>query len=82
MITHVLNDLEEAHDVLIFSLTHQLSASWCKCFIRQADQIIIVGDASSSPVVSERESQLIWPEVDAPVSNKDLVLLHDDHVAL
>ncbi|SPQ98543.1 unnamed protein product (mitochondrion) [Plasmodiophora brassicae] len=61
MITHVLNDLEEAHDVLIFSLTHQLSASW---------------------FVSERESQLIWPEVDAPVSNKDLVLLHDDHVAL
>lgn len=76
-VTHLMMDLEENHDIVLFSTDAELSP-WAECCVRQADCVLIVTNSSSSSRMSFVEKNLIWESQKKTFSRKELVLIHED----
>ena len=75
-----LNEQESAHDYVVYEADYELTG-WTERCIRQADLVLIVGIASSSPQRCEIETRLLT-EADNQQKSQCLVLLHEDETQL
>eukprot|EP00808_Paulinella_micropora_P010377 g50024.t1 len=73
-LTAWIGDLEDTHSFLVFVID-QSASSWTRWCVRVADTLILVGDPSRAPNISDLERLIMWPHVDhfltpgaAPVS--------------
>ena len=70
-----LADLEEKYGMVLYVADTNVNAPWTQTCIAQADCILLVGLAESSPSIGEYERFLLGMKTTA---RKDLVLLHVD----
>ena len=70
-----LADLEEKYGMVLYIADTSVNAPWTQTCIAQADCILLVGLAESSPSIGEYERFLLGMKTTA---RKDLVLLHVD----
>lgn len=70
-----LADLEEKYGLVLYIADTSVNAPWTQTCISQADCILLVGLAESSPNIGEYERFLLGMKTTA---RKDLVLLHVD----
>jgi predicted acylesterase/phospholipase RssA/CRP-like cAMP-binding protein len=70
-----LADLEEKYGMVLYVADTTVNAPWTQTCIAQADCILLVGLAESSPSIGEYERFLLGMKTTA---RKDLVLLHVD----
>jgi predicted acylesterase/phospholipase RssA/CRP-like cAMP-binding protein len=75
-----LNEEEATQDYVVYEADYELTR-WTERCIRQADLVLIVGNASSSPQRSEIESRLL-ADTDNLLRIQCLVLLQEDEVQL
>ena len=71
-----LNEQEAIHDFVIFETDFE-PTQWTKRCIRQADLVVLLGDAKSNPSRSPIE-QALAPQMEELDTQKCLVLLHDE----
>lgn len=74
-LSQYLADLEEKYGMLLYVADTNVNAPWTQTCIAQADCILLVGLAESSPNIGEYERFLLGMKSTA---RKDLVLLHTD----
>lgn len=74
-LSQYLADLEEKYGMLLYIADTSVNAPWTQTCISQADCILLVGLAESSPSIGEYERFLLGMKTTA---RKDLVLLHVD----
>ncbi|EXJ85664.1 lysophospholipase nte1 [Capronia coronata CBS 617.96] len=74
-LSQYLADLEERYGMLLYIADTNVNAPWTQTCIAQADCILLVGLAESSPAIGEFERFLLGMKTTA---RKDLVLLHMD----
>jgi lysophospholipid hydrolase len=74
-LSQYLADLEEKYGMLLYIGDTTVNAPWTQTCISQADCILLVGLAESSPSIGEYERFLLGMKTTA---RKDLVLLHVD----
>jgi len=74
-LSQYLTDLEEKYGLVLYVADTNVNAPWTQTCIKQADCILLVGLAESSPAVGEFERFLLGMKTTA---RKDLVLLHMD----
>ncbi|EXJ84899.1 lysophospholipase nte1 [Capronia epimyces CBS 606.96] len=74
-LSQYLADLEEKYGMLLYIADTNVNAPWTQTCISQADCILLVGLAESSPSIGEYERFLLGMKSTA---RKDLVLLHGD----
>lgn len=74
-LSQYLTDLEEKYGMLLYIADTNVNAPWTQTCIAQADCILLVGLAESSPNIGEYERFLLGQKATA---RKDLVLLHVD----
>ena len=74
-LSQYLADLEEKYGMLLYVADTNVNAPWTQTCIAQADCILLVGLAESSPNIGEYERFLLGMKSTA---RKDLVLLHAD----
>ncbi|MCP4185597.1 MAG: hypothetical protein GY761_20210, partial [Hyphomicrobiales bacterium] len=75
-----LNEQEASHDHVVYEADYEPTA-WTRRCIRQADLLLIVGNANQSPALCEIETTLLT-HTDNQQIIKCLVLLHDNHTQL
>jgi NTE family protein/lysophospholipid hydrolase len=69
-----LNRQEAAHDIVVY-VTDPVMSAWTQRCLRQADRVLVVGRASSSPTAGEIESSLSKTRSDS-AARTDLVIVH------
>ncbi len=74
-LSQYLADLEEKYGMVLYIADTSVNAPWTQTCIAQADCILLVGLAESSPAIGEYERFLLGMKTTA---RKDLVLLHVD----
>lgn len=74
-LSQYLTDLEEKYGMVLYIADTNVNAPWTQSCIKQADCILLVGLAESSPAIGEYERFLLGMKTTA---RKDLVLLHMD----
>ncbi|KIX07221.1 uncharacterized protein Z518_01874 [Rhinocladiella mackenziei CBS 650.93] len=74
-LSQYLADLEEKYGMVLYIADTSVNAPWTQTCISQADCILLVGLAESSPSIGEYERYLLGMKTTA---RKDLVLLHVD----
>ena len=74
-LSQYLADLEEKYGMVLYIADTSVNAPWTQTCISQADCILLVGLAESSPSIGEYERFLLGMKTTA---RKDLVLLHVD----
>lgn len=74
-LSQYLADLEEKYGLVLYIADTNVSAPWTQTCITQADTILLVGMAESSPSIGEYERFLLGMKTTA---RKELVLLHAD----
>ncbi|KIV81859.1 hypothetical protein PV11_04009 [Exophiala sideris] len=74
-LSQYLADLEEKYGMLLYIADTSVNAPWTQTCISQADCILLVGLAESSPSIGEYERFLLGMKTTA---RKELVLLHVD----
>ncbi|EXJ59800.1 lysophospholipase nte1 [Cladophialophora yegresii CBS 114405] len=74
-LSQYLADLEEKYGMVLYIADTSVNAPWTQTCIAQADCILLVGLAESSPNIGEYERFLLGMKTTA---RKDLVLLHVD----
>lgn len=74
-LSQYLTDLEEKYGMVLYVADTPVTAPWTQTCIRQADCILLVGLAETSPSIGEYERFLLGMKTTA---RKDLVLLHVD----
>jgi lysophospholipid hydrolase len=72
-LTQYLADLEEKYGMVIYVADTSVNSPWTQTCISQADCILLVGLAESSPNIGEYEKFLLGMKT---TSRKELVLLH------
>jgi predicted acylesterase/phospholipase RssA/CRP-like cAMP-binding protein len=72
-LSQYLADLEEKYGMLLYIADTNVNAPWTQTCIAQADSILLVGLAESSPRIGEYERFLLGMKTTA---RKELVLLH------
>lgn len=72
-LSQYLTDLEEKYGMVLYIADTSVNAPWTQTCITQADCILLVGLAESSPGIGEYERFLLGMKTTA---RKDLVLLH------
>ncbi|KAK5075072.1 phosphatidylcholine and lysophosphatidylcholine phospholipase [Lithohypha guttulata] len=72
-LSQYLTDLEEKYGMVLYVADTTVSSPWTQTCIKQADCILLVGLAESSPSMGEYERFLLSMKTTA---RKDLVLLH------
>jgi CRP-like cAMP-binding protein len=70
-----LADLEEKYSMVLYVADTNVNAPWTQTCIAQADCILLIGLAESSPAIGEYERFLVGMKTTA---RKELVLLHPD----
>lgn len=70
----LLDKAETAHD-LVFYLPDQGATEWTNRCIRQADEILLVADATSSPALTQLEQTVLTGESKLSTARQTLVLL-------
>ncbi len=73
-LTRRLHDLETAHDLLIYLADRQPSA-WTDRCLRQADRVVLLGDANSEVGLTEVEKRLLGGGASMVRARLDLVLV-------
>ncbi len=73
-LTQWLNDQEVRHDLMFFICDDEKS-SWNERSLRHADHIVLIGDATQQPALSEAESSFR----SSLLTNVSLVLIHPEH---
>jgi NTE family protein/lysophospholipid hydrolase len=76
-----LHEQETQHRFVIYQ-TDSSDTHWTHRCLRNADQIVIVGQADLDPVPSHREATLLYAEDSLSRARRLLVLLHEDTAAL
>jgi predicted acylesterase/phospholipase RssA len=71
-----LTEQEATHRFVVYEADHENSA-WTRRCIRQADRVILVGNADSSPALSAPESVLFEVFSETVATQLELVLLHE-----
>ncbi|KAI0424137.1 patatin-like phospholipase [Xylaria sp. FL1042] len=74
-LSHYLADLEEKYGLVVYVADTSVAAPWTQTCITQADCILLVGLAESSPEIGEYERFMLGTKSTA---RKTLVLLHAD----
>jgi predicted acylesterase/phospholipase RssA/CRP-like cAMP-binding protein len=74
-LSQYLADLEEKYGMVLYIADTNVNAPWTQTCISQADCILLVGLAESSPSIGEYERFLLGMKT---TSRKELVLLHAD----
>ncbi|ETN38144.1 uncharacterized protein HMPREF1541_07768 [Cyphellophora europaea CBS 101466] len=72
-LTQYLADLEEKYGMVLYVADTSVNSPWTQTCIAQADCILLVGIAESSPSIGEYEKFLLGMKT---TSRKELVLLH------
>ncbi|MDO9209124.1 MAG: cyclic nucleotide-binding and patatin-like phospholipase domain-containing protein [Sulfuricurvum sp.] len=72
---HWLSEWEIAHNNVIYIVDAELS-NWTRRSLREADHIIFIVDASTDPVISQFEAQIL-NEIKATSKKQTLVIMHD-----
>ncbi|KAJ5771094.1 uncharacterized protein N7511_003145 [Penicillium nucicola] len=72
-LSQYLADLEEKYGMVLYIADTNVNAPWTQTCIAQADSILLVGLAESSPTIGEYERFLLGMKTTA---RKELVLLH------
>lgn len=72
-LTQYLADLEEKYGMVLYVADTSVNSPWTQTCIAQADSILLVGLAESSPSIGEYEKFLLGMKT---TSRKELVLLH------
>ena len=72
-LSQYLADLEEKYGMLLYIADTNVNSPWTQTCIKQADCLLLVGLAESSPVIGEYERFLLGMKTTA---RKELVLLH------
>ena len=72
-----LCSVEGKHRIILLE-TDSHDPDWTESCIRQADQVLTVGLASESPVLSDIEARFVYCPQDAGEVQKRLVLIHPD----
>ncbi|MCP5096707.1 MAG: cyclic nucleotide-binding domain-containing protein, partial [Chloroflexi bacterium] len=75
-----LNEQEAIYDYVIYEADYE-STAWTRRCIRQADLVLIVGNANGSPVLSDIETGLLTHAENQKVI-QCLLLLHDENKSL
>ena len=70
-----LNEQELAHRFVLYETGTQ-AAEWARRAVRQADHVLLVGEAHSSPALGEVERHLATAGSSARAPRRSLVLLH------
>jgi len=76
-----LNDLESRHQYVIYESTSEPS-SWSRRCIRQADRILSVGTAGSTPDLNSIEKEIASQQNNQAMARQELVLLHPNRKKL
>ncbi|RAL11950.1 lysophospholipase [Aspergillus homomorphus CBS 101889] len=74
-LTQYLADLEEKYGMVLYIADTTVNAPWTQTCITQADCILLVGLAESSPSIGEYERFLLGMKT---TSRKELVLIHEE----
>ncbi|KAI2786934.1 Lysophospholipase nte1 [Penicillium oxalicum] len=74
-LSQYLADLEEKYGLVLYVADTNVNSPWTQTCISQADTILLVGLAESSPAIGEYERFLLGMKTTA---RKELVLLHSD----
>ncbi|KAI9926138.1 hypothetical protein ASPWEDRAFT_53395 [Aspergillus wentii DTO 134E9] len=74
-LSQYLADLEEKYGMVLYIADTNVNSPWTQTCITQADCILLVGLAESSPVIGEYERFLLGMKTTA---RKELVLLHSE----
>ena len=77
-LTRHLHEQEMAHDVLVY-LADREPSSWTERCLRQADRVVLVGNAAESSELTNVERKLFGPPGGPARARIDLVLIHQDH---
>jgi NTE family protein len=73
-------DKEERLNDLVFYLPDEENTEWTKRCVRQADEILLVADASMSPAVARLERQVLSGENKLSAARQTLVLVQPEGV--
>lgn len=76
-VTTWLNNIEKQHRFILYIADNE-ATEWTKRCIRQAEQILIVGSATSNPQLSAIEEKYLQADNLASIADQSLVLLHPD----
>jgi len=76
--TRWLHELEDGHDLLVY-LTDGESSSWTERCLRQADRVVLVGEADGEAAISGVERALLADSGGHSRARIDLVLIQPDH---
>ncbi len=72
-----LNDQEDKYRFILYESDAAMS-HWTRRCIRQADHIVIVGDASVDPALGEIEAAILHNRGDTTIASQTFILLHQD----
>jgi len=73
-LTRLLHDLETDHDLLIY-LADRKPSTWTDRCLRQADRVVLVGEAGGESALTEVERNLLGPDSALVRARIDLVLV-------
>lgn len=80
-LTTWLNEQEAEHVFIIYE-ADTTTSPWTRRCIRQADQILLLADATSNPELNEIEKSLLSPQNSTTKARRTLILVHPNEIKI